>query len=59
MAASQYLVNPKRKALTVFDESVAVQKVSRDIVVYSALAGQIVKVTWLVFYLHYTSFDVF
>lgn len=54
----EYLVNPKRKAPTMFDESVAEQKVSRDIVIYSALAGQIVRVAWLVFYLHY-GFDAF
>ena len=49
--ASQYLMNPKQIAPTVFDDSVAIQKVSRDIVIYSALAGQTVRVAWLVFLL--------
>lgn len=56
--ASQYLINPKRNTPTIFDESVAEQEFSRDIIIYSALAGQIVRVAWLVIYLHY-AFDVF
>ena len=58
--ASQYLINPKQNTPTIFDESVAEQEFSRDIIIYmySALAGQIVSVAWLVFYLHY-AFDVF
>jgi len=55
---AEYLFNPKRNAPTIFDESVAEQKFSRDIIIYSALAGQIVRVAWLVSFLHYT-FDVF
>jgi hypothetical protein len=47
----EYLVNPKRNTPTIFDESVTEQKVSRDIIIYSALAGQIVRVAWLVFLL--------
>ena len=54
----QYLIKPKWNTPTMYDDSVAVQKFSRDIAIYSSLAGQIVKVAWLVFYLHY-SFDVF
>ena len=46
--ASPYLINPKPKKPTVFDESITVQKASRDLVIYSALAGQIVRVAWLV-----------
>jgi hypothetical protein len=48
-----HLINRKPKKTSMFDESVKVQKVSRDIVIYSALAGQIVKVAWLVCYLQF------
>lgn len=46
---SLYLIR-KPKNLTPFDEAVTVQKVSRDLIIYSALAGQIVKVAWLVYF---------
>lgn len=47
---SPYIVNRKPRNLTMFDESITAQKVSWDIVIYSALARQIVTVAWLVCY---------
>jgi hypothetical protein len=46
------MASPYRKPnkVTMFDESIHVQKISRDLVIYSALAGQIVRVAWLVCY---------
>ena len=43
---SLYLINPKLKVPTMFDEAIAAQKISSDIVIYSSLAGQIVRVAW-------------
>lgn len=45
---SPYIVNRKPKKPTIFDDSITAQKVSWDIVIYSALARRTVTVAWLV-----------
>lgn len=43
---SSYIIKPKVKKPTIYDESIAAQKASRDLIVYSSLAGQVVRVAW-------------
>lgn len=43
------MASPDPKA-SMFSDSVAIQKASKDIVIYSAVAKQIVRVAWLVSY---------
>ena len=43
-----YSIDHKPNDVTMYDDSIAIQKASRDLVIYSAHAKQIVWVAWFV-----------